>query len=147
MEFSAICARTSPVYNNDSGTARCRLARSQFNLLKLSVGWAVSMSLTIGHRHGLIICTVWPDTKEFLGDNDICIDDTIFTDLGNLEASGRGAWLSGTVKVFPAFIRTCHQRYPLIVIPIYYLDLVIYVTKALSVYRSGVIIVWRAEAF
>ena len=77
-ELKAINVRFSMYHDLDVGTGRCRLPKSLFKMLGIGIGSIIVIKLGICPEVD-ILCTCWPDMQEYLDNDKVVIDDTVYT--------------------------------------------------------------------
>lgn len=105
-----VLAKSFPAYVDDFGTGRCRITTSQFLNLKISIGWILRLKISsYDHRTRndlvfTVLCTAWPDTREQLSDDLICLDISSITQQDAIEVFNID-WIECTVQVSTSFTR------------------------------------------
>jgi len=74
--YRFVVASAVPAYaRSDTGSGRCRIPSALFESLGLRLGSCVIWAVGDERK---VLCTAWPDTAISLGDNEVCIDATVF---------------------------------------------------------------------
>ena len=80
--FSLVAVRAAhyfPYSSADNGTGRCRISKQCFRSLGVRVGWIIKLLLKIkANLNVLVLCVVWADTNDSIGDTVICVDDAVY---------------------------------------------------------------------